>query len=151
MHNAVRVQFADRLAQLTHHRDRNVQRHSATFRHHGFKRFAGHVIVDHHKAIRQLVGGFDARQTWAGTFTERRPDIAASKLKRDFLAYERPGSPDADQFGDASGAAGEHLVDMVGVIKAHGVHDLFVIHYFPDLPTFHAPTDVFDTRRNHSQ
>ncbi len=144
--DAMRVQFADRLADLPHQRDGVVQGEPAAPGHHVLQRVAFDVVDHHHETVGKLVGGFDMRQTAAGTFAKRRPDVAPRQLQGDLFAHERSGPADADDFGDAAGPAREHAFDVVRVIEAHGVHDLFVFHVDyrlsdrPCAPRHTAPT-----------
>ncbi|WP_154665538.1 hypothetical protein [Collinsella bouchesdurhonensis] len=43
------------------------------------------------------------------------------------FSHEGIGSVDCDEFGNAVFAAREHLLDAIGVVKAHGMHELAAV------------------------
>jgi len=43
------------------------------------------------------------------------------------FSHEGTGSIDCDEFGNAVFAACEHLLDAIGVVKAHGMYELAVV------------------------
>ena len=75
----------------------------------------------------QFVGRLDAREAGRAAFGECRPYIAAGKFLPNLFSHEGTGSVDRDEFGNAVFAACEHLLDAIGVVKAHGMHELVVV------------------------
>lgn len=92
---------------------------------------AGHVVVDHHKLVRQLVGCLHARQPRAGALPQRGPHAAARHLCGNLLAHKGTGALDGHQLGELPRASGQHALDMVHVVKRHGMHDLRVVQALP--------------------
>ena len=100
---------------------------------------AGHVVVHDDEAIGQLVGCFHMGKTSAVAFGQDGPNASIGQLKGDFLAHERAGAANRHKLGGAVGFFGEHALDVVAVVYAHGVQDLFVGHAHPPFPSRQIP------------
>ena len=134
MKDAVLVQGLHRLANLARQQHGLALAEAALARHAVLERLAGNVVVHHHEAVGQLVGGLDVGQAGTRAFGERRPHAAVRELRGDLLAHEGAGGAHAHQLGDAARALGERAVDVVDVVDAHAVHDLPFVQKMPPAP-----------------
>lgn len=91
------------------------------------KRPTRHKVVDDNKVLGKFVGRLDAGKAGRAAFGECRPYIAAGKLLSNLLSHEGTGSVNRDEFSNAVFAACEHLLDAIGVVKTHGMHELVVV------------------------
>ena len=129
--NAVLVKLLHRLANLADKLYGRIRRKPPVLLYDVRKRIARHVIIDDNEPVGQLIRCLHAWQTVALTFAERRPHVALRQGRGNFLAYERAGAGDAHQFGDTGRPTGECALDMVGIVDAHRMHRLLVIHVSP--------------------
>ena len=74
-------------------------------------------------------------KTRAVAFGQDGPNASIGQLKGDFLAHERPSALDGHKLGGAIGLFGEHALDVVAVVYAHGVQNLLVVHALSPFPS----------------
>ena len=127
MDDAVPVKFLSCFAKLDAERDGGLRRQRPIDFDYFGKRSTRREVVDDNKVLRQFVGRLDAREAGRAAFGERRPYIAAGKFLPNLFSHEGAGSVDRDEFGDAVFTTREHLLDAIGVVEAHGVHELVVV------------------------
>lgn len=119
--DAVRVEFADRLAQLDGDGRRLGCGEPSMSGHVPFECDAGHVVVDDHEPVGQFVGRLDAGQARRRAVGERRPQTTSGEAQWDLLADERAGAVQCDEFGDAGWPVSERAFDVVSVVQSHSV------------------------------
>ena len=127
MDDAVPVKLLGCLAKLDAERDGRLRRQRPIGFDNFGKRSTRYEIVDDDKVLGQFVSRLDAGKAGRTAFGERRPYIAAGEFLPNLFSHEGTGSVDRDEFGDAVFATREHLLDAIGVVEAHGVHELVVV------------------------
>ena len=125
--DAVPVKLLRGLAKLDAERDGGLRRQRPIGFDNFGKRSARNEVVNDNKVLGQLIGRLDAGEAGRVAFGKCRPYIAAGKFLPNLFSHEGTGSVDCDEFGDAVFATREHLLDAIGVVEAHGVHELVVV------------------------
>ena len=97
------------------------------------KALAGDKVINHHELVGHLVDILDVGKARAVAVQQRRPDATAHQPARHLLAHEGAGTFDGHQLGHAALATGEHALDVIHVIDAHGMHDLLVVQAQPSI------------------
>ncbi len=108
------------------------------------ERLARDVVVYGDKAVGHLVGGGNLGQARAVVSRERRPHGTVGPLRRHLLAYEGAGVLDGHELRSTVGVSHEHALDTIGIVDAHGMHDLLAIQPGNPPPIFshNAPPRV---------
>ena len=127
MDDAVRMERPDRLAELEGQLARVLLGKAPARRDELLEVLPGHVVADHDELVGHLVGGLHVGKACAVALHERRPHAAARQLGGDALADEGAGAVERHQLGHAARTLREDALDAIGVVDAHGMHDLLVV------------------------
>ncbi len=145
MDHSQAVERRERLGNLTGEADRLIDRERPTCANDLAKAPSGHVVVDHHELVGQLVGRLHVGKPRALGRGKEGPHRPLRVVEGKPLADEGPGAVEAHELGRPVGVRGEDLLDLVGVVERQGVYDLVVVHHLSPSPP--EGTRVFSPRR----